>query len=157
MAPFGDPCSTQRNCRYADFSGTASLYGQAFFIPKALGVRGVVNLCDEYGGPQACEAVGSGAVCLSPYDCRLIRQGPVREASYDRMEITQLRLPTVDHYEPSLEDLLKAQFQGTEGPGKDRTLDRGLRSCRIRPSSLLRSSDSVDTKFMFTAKAAAQG
>ena len=65
------------------------------------------------------------------------------------MEITQLRLPTVDHYEPSLEDLLKAHFQE---PGKDRTLDRGLRSCRIRPSSLLRSSDSVDTKFMFTAK-----
>ena len=49
--------------------------------------------------------------------------GACLEASYDRMEITQLRLPTVDHYEPSLEDLLKAQFQG---PGKDQTLDPGL-------------------------------
>ena len=35
------------------------------------------------------------------------------EASYDRLEISQLRLPTVDHYEPSLDDILKAHGMGT--------------------------------------------
>lgn len=48
---------------------------------KQFNVRGVVNMCDEY-------------------------QGPV--SSYKRLGIEQLRLPTVDHFEPSLEDLKKA-------------------------------------------------
>ncbi len=44
-------------------------------------VRGVVNMCEEY-------------------------QGPVK--SYRRLGIEHLRLPTVDHFEPSVEDLKKA-------------------------------------------------
>jgi len=45
-----------------------------------MGIRAVVNLCDEY-------------------------EGPVEE--YKKKGILQLRLPTVDHFEPSLEDLIK--------------------------------------------------
>ncbi|CAI5731267.1 unnamed protein product [Hyaloperonospora brassicae] len=44
----------------------------------ARGVRAVVNLCDEYSGP--------------------VRQ-------YKRHHVQQLRLPTIDHFEPSLEAL----------------------------------------------------
>jgi atypical dual specificity phosphatase len=44
-------------------------------------VTGVVNMCEEY-------------------------QGPVK--SYRRLGIEHLRLPTVDHFEPSVEDLKKA-------------------------------------------------
>lgn len=40
------------------------------------GVRGVVNMCAEYEGPKDC---------------------------YSRLGIQQLHLPTVDHFEPSLE------------------------------------------------------
>mmetsp|Transcript_4206 Transcript_4206/g.6698 ORF Transcript_4206/g.6698 Transcript_4206/m.6698 type:complete len:219 (+) Transcript_4206:69-725(+) len=43
-----------------------------------LGVRGVVNMCYEYGGPIA---------------------------AYERLGMKQLHLPTVDHIEPSLEFL----------------------------------------------------
>jgi atypical dual specificity phosphatase len=46
-----------------------------------LGVRGVVNMCYEYPGPIS---------------------------SYDNLGIKQLYLPTVDHYEPSLEYMVKA-------------------------------------------------
>lgn len=42
------------------------------------GVRGVVNMCAEYSGPTS---------------------------SYSDLGITQLRLPTVDHFEPSLESM----------------------------------------------------
>ncbi|KAL7481419.1 hypothetical protein ACHAW6_007101 [Cyclotella cf. meneghiniana] len=45
------------------------------------GVRGIVNMCDEYRGPVS---------------------------SYQRLGIEQLRLPTVDHFEPSLDDLKRA-------------------------------------------------
>ena len=48
---------------------------------RRLGVTGVVNMCDEYGGP-------------------------VR--AYGRSNIEQLRLPTIDHAEPSAEDLAAA-------------------------------------------------
>lgn len=48
---------------------------------EALGVRAVVNLCEEYAGPQA---------------------------EYSRLKITQLRLPTVDHQQPPVQDLCKA-------------------------------------------------
>lgn len=44
-------------------------------------VRGVVNMCEEYQGPMK---------------------------SYRRLGIEHLRLPTVDHFEPSVEDLKKA-------------------------------------------------
>ena len=44
-------------------------------------IAGVVNMCEEY-------------------------QGPVK--SYRRLGIEHLRLPTVDHFEPSVEDLKKA-------------------------------------------------
>ena len=46
-----------------------------------LGVTGVVNMCDEYGGPLA---------------------------AYSDARIAQLRLPTVDHFEPSVRDLRRA-------------------------------------------------
>jgi atypical dual specificity phosphatase len=45
------------------------------------GVRGVVNMCCEYSGPQS---------------------------SYNTLGIKQLRLPTVDHFEPSVENLKAA-------------------------------------------------
>mmetsp|Transcript_60334 Transcript_60334/g.127777 ORF Transcript_60334/g.127777 Transcript_60334/m.127777 type:complete len:263 (+) Transcript_60334:33-821(+) len=45
------------------------------------GVRGVVNMQDEYAGPLA---------------------------SYDSLGVRQLHLPTLDHYEPTLEDLRSA-------------------------------------------------
>ncbi len=45
------------------------------------GVRAVVNMQDEYGGPVA---------------------------AYRRLGVEQLRLPTVDHVEPSVEDLERA-------------------------------------------------
>ena len=44
-------------------------------------VRGVINMCDEYRGPTS---------------------------SYARLGVEQLRLPTVDHFEPSVEDLKRA-------------------------------------------------
>jgi atypical dual specificity phosphatase len=47
----------------------------------ARGVRAVVNLCDEYTGPTD---------------------------DYRKLNITQLRLPTIDHTEPSVEDLRTA-------------------------------------------------
>eukprot|EP01041_Mallomonas_annulata_P009645 gene9645-20046_t len=52
--------------------------------PQALykmGVRGVINMCDEYGGPQR---------------------------SYDSVGIKQLRLITVDHFEPTLSQMQEA-------------------------------------------------
>lgn len=48
---------------------------------KQFNVRGVVNMCDEYRGPVS---------------------------SYKRLGIEQLRLPNVDHFEPSVEDLKRA-------------------------------------------------
>ena len=48
-----------------------------------LGVTGVVNLCDEYDGPQA---------------------------AYDTRGITQLRLPVIDHCEPTVTDIEKAML-----------------------------------------------
>jgi len=45
------------------------------------GVRGVINLCEEYSGP---------------------------ERMYDSLGVQQLRLMTVDHFEPSLEDMKEA-------------------------------------------------
>jgi len=45
------------------------------------GVRGVINMCEEYGGPAK---------------------------KYEQMGITQLRLPTTDHFVPSVEDLQSA-------------------------------------------------
>ena len=47
----------------------------------ALGVRGVVNMCNEYSGPTG---------------------------AYARLGITQLRLPTDDHYEPRVTDMQEA-------------------------------------------------
>jgi atypical dual specificity phosphatase len=44
-------------------------------------VRGVINLCKEYSGPQK---------------------------TYERLGISHLHLPTVDHFEPTVEDLEKA-------------------------------------------------
>ncbi len=55
-----------------------------FNIPNDMakdGVKGVVNMCYEYGGPQA---------------------------SYDRLKIQQLRLRVVDHFEPSADQLNEA-------------------------------------------------
>lgn len=46
-----------------------------------LGVRGVVNMCSEYQGPSSF---------------------------YDNLGIKQLRLPTVDHFEPSVEQMKEA-------------------------------------------------
>merc|ERR1712039_134933 len=46
-----------------------------------LGVRGVVSMLDEVAGPQA---------------------------EYQKLGITQLRLPTIDHCEPTVENLMKA-------------------------------------------------
>lgn len=46
-----------------------------------LGVRAVINLCDEYAGPISL---------------------------YEKKGIKQLYLPTVDHFEPSIEDLEKS-------------------------------------------------
>lgn len=46
-----------------------------------LGVRGVVNMCHEYSGPQS---------------------------AYAGLGIRQLRLPTVDHFEPSVEHIEEA-------------------------------------------------
>jgi atypical dual specificity phosphatase len=48
---------------------------------KALGVQGVINLCDEYRGPVA---------------------------AYNRIGIEELYLPTIDHTEPSLNSLKEA-------------------------------------------------
>lgn len=48
---------------------------------RDLGVTAVVNLCDEYAGPRA---------------------------SYARLGIAQLRLPTVDHVEPAAADIARA-------------------------------------------------
>ncbi|KAL3811158.1 hypothetical protein ACHAXA_001373 [Cyclostephanos tholiformis] len=50
-------------------------------LSRKFNVRGVVNMCDEYRGPVS---------------------------SYERLGIEHLRLPTVDHFEPSVEDLKKA-------------------------------------------------
>jgi hypothetical protein len=44
----------------------------------AMGVRGVINLCDEFSGPKK---------------------------EYDRLGMEELWLPTVDHYEPSVQSL----------------------------------------------------
>mmetsp|Transcript_78763 Transcript_78763/g.154025 ORF Transcript_78763/g.154025 Transcript_78763/m.154025 type:complete len:253 (-) Transcript_78763:112-870(-) len=52
----------------------AKLYSQ-------LGIRGVVNLCDEYGGPTE---------------------------EYARLGIEELHIPTIDHHEPSLSSLRAA-------------------------------------------------
>lgn len=50
-------------------------------LSKQFNVKGVVNMCEEYRGPIS---------------------------SYKRLGIEHLRLPTVDHFEPSVEDLKKA-------------------------------------------------
>jgi hypothetical protein len=50
-------------------------------LSRQFNVRGVINMCDEYRGPIS---------------------------SYKRLGIEHLRLPTVDHFEPSVEDLKKA-------------------------------------------------
>jgi len=50
-------------------------------ILKAMGIQAVVNLCDEY-------------------------RGPTKE--YAKHNIDQLNLPTIDHLEPSFEDLKRA-------------------------------------------------
>lgn len=50
-------------------------------LSRQFNVRGVVNMCEEY-------------------------RGPVK--SYNRLGIEHLWLPTVDHFEPSVEDLKKA-------------------------------------------------
>ena len=50
-------------------------------LTRQFNVRGVINMCDEYAGPIS---------------------------SYKRLGIEHLRLPTVDHFEPSVEDLKKA-------------------------------------------------
>jgi atypical dual specificity phosphatase len=53
-------------------------------LPKTLhqkGVRGVINLCEEYHGPARC---------------------------YQQLGMTELRLPTTDHFEPSLQSLQAA-------------------------------------------------
>mmetsp|Transcript_28425 Transcript_28425/g.48345 ORF Transcript_28425/g.48345 Transcript_28425/m.48345 type:complete len:360 (+) Transcript_28425:1-1080(+) len=50
-------------------------------LAKQFNVGGVINMCDEYRGPVS---------------------------SYKRLGIEHLRLPTVDHFEPSVEDLKKA-------------------------------------------------
>jgi len=56
-----------------------------FFAPERLyedyDVRGVINLCEEYGGPMK---------------------------AYNRLGIEQLHLPTIDHTEPSFEDIRRA-------------------------------------------------
>lgn len=52
---------------------------------EALGVRAVVNLCDEYLGPLK---------------------------DYEELKMQQLRLPTVDHQPPPVADLLKARGRG---------------------------------------------
>ena len=57
-----------------------SILGQPLTLYK-LGVRGVVNMCTEYPGPQK---------------------------AYDELGIKQLRLPTVDHFEPTLIQLREA-------------------------------------------------
>ncbi len=44
-------------------------------------VRGIINLCEEYDGPK--------------------RQ-------YERLGIEELKIPTTDHFEPELEDIMKA-------------------------------------------------
>uniref|UniRef100_A0A7S2CPR4 Tyrosine specific protein phosphatases domain-containing protein n=1 Tax=Florenciella parvula TaxID=236787 RepID=A0A7S2CPR4_9STRA len=48
---------------------------------KRMGVKGVVNLCDEFMGPTR---------------------------SYAQLQMQELRLPVVDHFEPSVADLQKA-------------------------------------------------
>ncbi len=50
-------------------------------LSRQFNVRGVINMCDEYRGPIS---------------------------SYKKLGIEHLRLPTVDHFEPSVEDLKKA-------------------------------------------------
>lgn len=55
--------------------------GMPEHLRKDFGVRGVINMCEEYKGP-----------------CK----------KYDMLGIEELWLPTTDHFEPSLEDLKKA-------------------------------------------------
>ena len=50
-------------------------------LSKKFNVKGVVNMCDEYRGPVS---------------------------SYKKLGIEHLHLPTVDHFEPSVEDLKRA-------------------------------------------------
>mmetsp|Transcript_5539 Transcript_5539/g.11478 ORF Transcript_5539/g.11478 Transcript_5539/m.11478 type:complete len:432 (+) Transcript_5539:93-1388(+) len=50
-------------------------------LAEKFGVKGVVNMCDEYHGPVS---------------------------SYRKLGIEHLRLPTVDHFEPSVDDLKRA-------------------------------------------------
>lgn len=50
-------------------------------LSRQFNVKGVVNMCDEYRGPVS---------------------------SYERLGIEHLHLPTVDHFEPSVEDLKRA-------------------------------------------------
>lgn len=61
--------------------GGAPFGGYPERLAKQFNVRGVINMCDEYSGPIS---------------------------SYKRLGIEQLRLPTVDHFEPSVEDLKKS-------------------------------------------------
>ena len=46
-------------------------------------MRGVINLCDEYRGPKS---------------------------EYEKLGMEELRLKTVDHFVPSLEDLKVSEF-----------------------------------------------
>jgi atypical dual specificity phosphatase len=48
---------------------------------REIGVRGVINMCGEYSGPRY---------------------------AYDKLGIQQLRLPTTDHFEPSLDAVIEA-------------------------------------------------
>jgi atypical dual specificity phosphatase len=52
-------------------------------LRRDYGVKGVINLCQEY-------------------------RGPIKE--YKRLHIEELYLPTTDHFEPSVEDLIKAVY-----------------------------------------------
>lgn len=58
--------------------GGAPFGNYPYRLSKQFNVKGIVNMCDEYSGPVT---------------------------SYERLGIEQLRLPTVDHFEPSVEDL----------------------------------------------------
>lgn len=64
---------------------TVTIGGVPFFkFPERLyedGVRGVINMCEEYAGPVK---------------------------AYNRLGIEQLYLPTIDHLEPSFEDMIAA-------------------------------------------------
>ncbi len=63
------------------YVGTTPTFFDMPSVFRELGIKGVINLQDEYAGP-------------------------VEE--YKRLNIDQLYLPTVDHYEPTYEDLKRS-------------------------------------------------